>query len=267
MNLSLSKNIIPKTYFLGMGISIFTEAEYTNFIEEILKNDKPNILYGYTLLLMPTIKKNPDMIEYCNTFELLVTDGRGFYLLAKLFGAPLKLDLSIPNMVISVLKIADANGYSVLVFGGKEDTNNKAIINLRRNYPNAKILDGISGYYDQNLEKDIVEKIAKEKPDILLIANSSPRKEKFAFDNKLKLNSKVIIPCGGMVDVFAGDVSLTPMWLKRLGLAWLYRLFQEPRKRLRLTIDVLFMGLKILIYCTFQSIGIKIGSKRVTEII
>ena len=137
------ENKIAKAYFLGLGISVFTKEEYYRFIYEILNKDKPNILYGYTLLLMSTIKKYPEIIRYCNNFDLLVTDGRGFYLMAKMYGLPLKYDLSIPRMVYSLLEIADKKGYSVLLFGGKESTNQKAIINLRKEYPNAKILDGI----------------------------------------------------------------------------------------------------------------------------
>ena len=186
---------------------------------------------------MPLIKRIPEIIEYCNTFDLLVTDGTGYYYLAKLFGMPLKFNLSIPNMVYSLLEKANEKGYSVLLFGGKEATNQKAINNLRKSYPNAKILNGISGYYNLKTEKIIVNKIASEKPDILLIANASPKKEKFAFDYKKQVNAKVIVPCGGMVDVLAGEISLTPPWLKKIGFAWLYRFFQQPKLRFRITIS------------------------------
>lgn len=259
--------VIEKTYFLGLGISVFTENEYYRYITEIIEKDKPNVLYGYTLLLLPLIRKNPEMIDYCNTFDLLVTDGTGYYFLAKLYGMPLKFNLSIPNMVYSLLDLANKKNYSVLLFGGKEITNEKAITNLRSMYPNAKILDGINGYYKVEDEDAIVRRIALEKPDVLLIANSSPKKERFAFDHKDEFNAKVIVPCGGMVDVFAGDISLTPPLLKRMGLAWLYRFFQEPKKRFRLTLEVLTIGIKLFLYFVLHRNTINLNNKKVTEII
>ncbi len=250
-----------------MYVSVFSKEEYNSFTNELLENDGPNILYGYTLLLMPLIKKKPEIIEYCNTFDLLVTDGTGYYYLAKLFGMPLKYNLSIPNMVYSLLDKANVKGYRVLLFGGKEMTNTKACSNLKKKYPNAKILDGINGYYDIQKEDLIIKKIASEKPDILLIANASPKKEMFAYKNKEILNSKVIVPCGGMVDVLAGEISLTPPWLKKVGFAWLYRFFQEPKLRFKMTINVFAMGMKLFIYYLLHMNNKSLNNKKVTEII
>ena len=89
-----------------------------------------------------------------------------------------------------------------------------------------------NGYYPNEQENLIITKIASQKPDILLIANSSPKKELFAFENKERVNAKVIVPCGGMVDVLAGDISLTPTWLKKIGFGMALSLYSRTYKKI-----------------------------------
>lgn len=70
-----------------------------------------------------------------------------------------------------------------------------------------------------------------------------------------------------MVDVFAGNISLTPPWIKKIGCAWLYRFLQEPKKRFKTTIDVLRMGLKLLFYFLIHKNEKDFNKKLITEVI
>lgn len=39
-----------------------------------------------------------------------------------------------------------------------------------------------------------------------------------------------MVGVGSLFDLLAGKTRPTPGWMKRAGLQWLYRLFQEPRR-------------------------------------
>jgi N-acetylglucosaminyldiphosphoundecaprenol N-acetyl-beta-D-mannosaminyltransferase len=43
----------------------------------------------------------------------------------------------------------------------------------------------------------------------------------------------VIMGVGGSFDVLAGKVARAPMWMRRTGLEWSWRLLMEPRKMWR----------------------------------
>lgn len=47
-----------------------------------------------------------------------------------------------------------------------------------------------------------------------------------------------------MVDVIAGKTKITPKFIKKLGLAWLYRVMQEPRRLLIPVFSMLWEGVK-----------------------
>lgn len=237
---------IKKKDLFGLMISIFSEEQLYRYFESIFESNKSHILYGYSVGLFPYLKKYPEIIEYSNTFDLMVTDGKIFYLLAKMNNVPVEYNISIPRMVIELLKIANEKGLKVLLFGAEKSINKKATENMRQKYPDAKIIDGIDGYFNKNEEQIIKDKILTISPDILLIGMHSPYKESFAFKNKNNLNCKVIIPCGGMIDVLAGKTKITPKWIKSIGMAWFYRLLQQPVKRFKITSHFIFLFFKVL---------------------
>jgi N-acetylglucosaminyldiphosphoundecaprenol N-acetyl-beta-D-mannosaminyltransferase len=80
----------------------------------------------------------------------------------------------------------------------------------------------------------IAEQIAGSNPNILFVAISSPVKENFLYHNK-DLLSKVnlIMGVGGSFDVIAGYVKRAPLWMQKMGLEWLFRVYQEPRRMLK----------------------------------
>ena len=60
---------------------------------------------------------------------------------------------------------------------------------------------------------------------------TSPKKEIFLnkYKNELK-NINLIMGVGGSFDVVAGTVKRAPLYMQDMGLEWLYRFFQEPKR-------------------------------------
>ncbi len=59
---------------------------------------------------------------------------------------------------------------------------------------------------------------------------SSPRKEYFLGEHGPRLGVPLVMGVGGAIDVVAGVTRRAPVLWQRLGLEWLYRLLQEPRR-------------------------------------
>ena len=52
-----------------------------------------------------------------------------------------------------------------------------------------------------------------------------------------RLKVKMIAPVGGVFDFYTGRIKLPPKWVQRLGLIFLFRFFQEPKRLLRRNLD------------------------------
>lgn len=76
-----------------------------------------------------------------------------------------------------------------------------------------------------------------------MIGISSPKKEEFVWRNREKLNARVIVLMGGVIDIYAGKTTPIPKIVKKLCLTWLYRFVQEPRR----TRHIVLNGLDVLL--------------------
>ena len=74
---------------------------------------------------------------------------------------------------------------------------------------------------------------------------TSPRKERFVASFGERTGAKVVHGVCGSFDVLAGAVKRAPRTWQRLGLEWLYRALQEPRRlgRRYLSTNVAFVAL------------------------
>lgn len=227
---------IEQLDFYGLKVSNYQLSELFSYYDAVINESKTIICYGYSFGIIPFFKKYKDLYKIINSFDLIVTDGTQFYWFLHFLGYQLKTFLSIPFLTIKALEYANNNNKSVLLLGADEKTNINATENLKIKYPGIHFLEGRDGYFFDTEENDVVNYIKNKKPNILLIGISSPKKERFAYNYKNQLNTNIIIPCGGMIDVFAGKVKIASPFLKKIGLATLIRIIQEPRRQLMLNI-------------------------------
>ncbi len=84
------------------------------------------------------------------------------------------------------------------------------------------------GYFTGEQEADIVADIAEYRPDVLLVAMGVPRQELWIERNLTQLHCTMPIAVGALLDFLAGSVPRAPLWIRRLRLEWLFRLWIEP---------------------------------------
>jgi len=248
---------IKQINLYGLKLTSFDDHELELYLDNCIRQNIQQVCYGYSFATIPLFKKYPGFYQAVNNFDVLVCDGRLFYLFANIFGSKLKSDLSIPGMVYLALNLAAKKKYKVLLLGSTDETNEKASKNINEKFPGIQVLEGFNGYFDKSEENKLVENINLKNPDILLIGMSFPKKEFFAHERRDQLNAKIIIPCGGMIDVLGGKVKLTPKWIKKIGLATPYRVFQEPGRLFWINVWFTYETFFKIIPLTFFNVKIK----------
>lgn len=251
--------------FFGMKVSSFIKTELTDYIVTCFNSNQSFIFYGYSLAALSYLKKYPQYYKITSQFDLFVTDGRLFYLLARLFGVNLFFDISIPRLTLLVLEIANSKGLSVYLLGGTLENNRIAQKNLTQKYKDI-MFNGRNGFYDVCDEDKIISEIVKIKPNVILLGLPTPKKQEFALKLKPYFSNCVIIPCGGMIDVFAGKERLTPIFIKKMGLASLYRHLQHP-KRLSELMLIIYRTFWVFFYCAFLKYILKKDKISIPEIL
>ncbi|MDI7276737.1 MAG: WecB/TagA/CpsF family glycosyltransferase, partial [Anaerolineae bacterium] len=91
---------------------------------------------------------------------------------------------------------------------------------------------------------DALAHIRAAQPDVLLVAYGAPTQDLWIARHRHEAGTPVMMGVGGTLDFLAGDAPRPPHIYHRLGLEWLYRLWQQPwrwRRQLRLPLFVLLV--------------------------
>jgi N-acetylglucosaminyldiphosphoundecaprenol N-acetyl-beta-D-mannosaminyltransferase len=79
-------------------------------------------------------------------------------------------------------------------------------------------------------EQDLIEKVGELKPEFFWVGLSTPKQERFMGFFLPYLDTKVMIGVGAAFDIHSGRISDAPAWVKTIGMQWMHRLCQEPRR-------------------------------------
>lgn len=145
---------------------------------------------------------------------------------------------------------AEKNGWSIFLLGGDPSVAHVAKSKLLDRFPKIKIvgtIDGVTIYPDHgNLLH--VSKIKKSEADIVMVALGAPKQELWIANNMKRTKSNVFIGIGGTLDFVSGNVPRAPLWIRQIGLEWLFRLFMQPIRIKRIINALLVFPAQVILY-------------------
>jgi N-acetylglucosaminyldiphosphoundecaprenol N-acetyl-beta-D-mannosaminyltransferase len=163
--------------------------------------------------------------------DLLFPDGIGVNIACKILDTPLKENINGTDMLPFLCEMAVENNYSIFLLGGKPGIPEDMKTNLLKKFPQLNIAGLNNGYFDKEREGEyIIDKINGSRADILLVAFGAPLQEKWILKNKELLNCNILMGVGGLFDFFSGNIPRAPKWMREIGLEWVFRLMQEPKR-------------------------------------
>jgi len=144
---------------------------------------------------------------------------------------PLNERITGIDLMIKICEESAKEGLKVFLLGAAEGTAEKAKETLENKYKNIKIVGTFAGSPKEQDEAEIIERINHHSPAILFVAYGAPAQELWINKNLKKLSSvKLAMGVGGAFDFIAGGKKRAPSWARKIGLEWLFRLIQEPRR-------------------------------------
>lgn len=163
---------------------------------------------------------------------IVTPDGTPVAWCLRLMGHSRAQCVSGPRTMPLLIKAAEANGISIGFYGGRPRTLElltEAVIKL---YPKAQIAYCYSPPFrplDAAEQQEQLDKIAASGVHVLFVGLGSPKQERWMQRFSPSLNC-VCLGVGGAFEFMSGEKILPPVWVQQMGLAWLVRLCQEPRR-------------------------------------
>lgn len=227
-----------KRTIFGVDIHNITFEEAVEKIKEYLKGETLKVIYTPNTEIVMAAKENEGLKEIINNGDMITPDGIGLIYAGKIKNKIIKERVTGFDLSMSILDLANENGYSLYLLGGKPGVAELASENIKKDYNNIKLLGYHHGYFkgshngnpDSQEEISLIEDINKIKPDIIFLGLGFPGQEYWINSNRNKLKSKLIIGNGGVIDILAGNAKRAPDIFIKLGLEWFYRLIKEPSR-------------------------------------
>lgn len=218
-----------KQDILGLRFDNVTMEEALAIGEGFLEGDRaavvvtPNAEIGYDA------SRDPDYRELLNRADLMLPDGAGVVLAAKLRKTPLKEKVAGIDFARNMLSVFARRGTKLYLLGSKPGVAEQAAEKMKELAPGLTVCGTADGYFKD--EGPVVERINESGAEALFVCLGAPKQEKFMLAHREELKTvRLMAGLGGSLDGFAGNVKRAPKWMIRLNLEWLYRLCKEPRR-------------------------------------
>lgn len=167
--------------------------------------------------------------------DCLVADGVGVVIASRLLGGRIADRVTGSDVFYGVLRRMNADGsMRVFFLGATEETLTDIRQRMAQDYPNVEV----AGTYSPPFKPDysqaeldaMIAAVNAAKADVLWVGMTAPKQEKWIFDNLPALDVKFAGAIGAVFDFYTGRVKRSHPVFQRLGLEWLPRLLQQPKR-------------------------------------
>jgi len=164
---------------------------------------------------------------------LVLADGFGTRLAGKILERPIRQNLCGTDLFPRLCDALSGTGKSLYLLGAAPGAAELVAEWIKQHYPEVVIKGWHHGYFSPEEEPEVLRHIASSGADLLIVAMGVPTQELWIHRNLDRLNVKVAMGFGGLFDYYAGRIPRAPQWMREIGMEWVYRLMQEPRRMWR----------------------------------
>ena len=191
---------------------------------------------------------DPTFAAKVNAADLIVPDGMPLVWMQKLRGRK-ATRVRANDLMIMLCEYAAEHGIKVGFYGGRPEVIDAIKARAARDLPALDIAYAYSPpFRPLTADEDaaVVKEINDSGVQLLFMGLGCPKQETWMHEHRDKV-ACVMLGVGASFNFYAGNVKESPAWLGRLGLEWLFRLTQEPKRLWRryLILNPRFMYLAV----------------------
>jgi N-acetylglucosaminyldiphosphoundecaprenol N-acetyl-beta-D-mannosaminyltransferase len=248
-------------------------------LRRFLESEKQNYIVTPNPEIILKAQEDEELFYILNNANLSLADGFGLKV-ASFFSRKKLKRVTGADALVVILRLAENNGKKVLIINNKNGLSSSDEIKeaLKKDYPDLKFIIKDHDSHDYKIKKEklvswnysennilgrtinkIGENINKKLdyfnknkidnflPDILICNFGAPHQEKFIYHNLPKIPSvRVAIGIGGGLDFLTKKIKRAPIFMRKIGLEWLWRLIKQPSRYRRIYKAVFVFTYKFL---------------------
>ncbi|MEJ7848465.1 MAG: WecB/TagA/CpsF family glycosyltransferase [Pyrinomonadaceae bacterium] len=235
---------------IDLNVDICDHASVIRRIAELVERGTGGYACFSTIHMVMESYDNPEYGAKVNAADIVIPDGMPLVWMQKMQGKKEAYRVRANDLMILLCRYAAENGLNAGFYGGRQEVIDAIIERTKTELPDLNIAYAYSPPFRPLTDEEdanITGKIRESGAQILFMGLGCPKQENWMAAHKDKLTC-VMLGVGASFDFYAGNVKESPEWLGKLGLEWLFRLTQEPKRLWRryLILNPRFMWLALL---------------------
>ena len=217
---------------VSLWVNVVEQDELTRQLRELRERGQGGYVCFSTVHMVMESHDRPDFGKRVNGADIVIPDGMPLVWMQKLQGRKDANRVRANDLMMHLMQYAADNDLKVGFYGGKPEVIEAIKKRVANDLPYLKIVYAYSPPFRPLTEAEdeqIVEEINEADPDFLFMGLGCPKQETWMSDHRDRLKA-IMLGVGASFDFYAGNVKESPEWLGKLGLEWLYRLTQEPKR-------------------------------------
>jgi N-acetylglucosaminyldiphosphoundecaprenol N-acetyl-beta-D-mannosaminyltransferase len=219
---------VPVQDLFGVPVAALTLDDAVLLVDRAVRTRERLRIGVVNAAKVVNMQRDPALRADVLSSDVVFADGAPIVWSSRLLGRPLPERVAGIDLMSAILRRGGERGYRVYCLGAEEAVLEAAVRRIQSDHPGVFVCGQQHGWFTGQEEPEVAAAIAAARPDVLFVAMTSPRKERFLARWGDRLGLPVCHGVGGSFDVLAGKVRRAPLRWQRLGLEWLYRVLQEP---------------------------------------
>jgi len=168
--------------------------------------------------------------------DLCLADGSGVVWAARRQGCALAGPVTGVDLIPPLAALCARRQFRLFLLGAAPGVAEDLARRLKDQHPGLQVA-AHSGSPDPSSDAETLSRIGAENPHVLLVAYGHPRQELWIDRLGGRLTGvAVAMGVGGAFDYLTGRVPRAPVWMRRMGMEWLFRLAYQPWRIRRMVV-------------------------------
>lgn len=225
--------LAPPIVMMGVPFDQVSVEQTLGIVREMIEDGGPHLLATANVDFLAQVQEDEGLRRILVDADLVVCDGTPLVWMSRLLGDALPERVAGSDLVPLLLDLAAGQGYRVYFLGGRDEVLGAALEKIRERWPALEVAGMYSPPFaplEQMDHGDICRRIREARADMLFVSFGCPKQEKWLARNYREAGVPVAVGVGATIDFLAGAVKRAPMWMRKTGLEWFYRVMQEPKR-------------------------------------
>lgn len=223
----------PILNFFGISVVNTTMNEAVDWVVAKAAGTEKKLLAFVNPDCLNIAWKDPDYRNILIEADRVLPDGIGVHIGCRMLGQALRANVNGTDLFPLLCEAAARERLPIYLFGARPGIAQAVAENMVKRFPGLRIAGARDGYYKPEQEEAVVDAINSSGARILLVAFGAPRQELWLGRWREKLVPSVSMGVGGLFDFYSGRIPRAPVWMREMGLEWVFRLMQEPGRMWR----------------------------------